>query len=111
MRAYNELDLNVKMIKDRIEISVEVPGLNRDDIDIMVFGNLFRIVAKYPEFTDNDRFLLKEIRRNGTVEREFRLDQPVDTGKISAELKGDGILRITLPLTREEKKIINIREV
>ncbi len=78
-------------------VSIHVPGIKADKIDISVDGNQLRVVGKREEehVTGDKRYVHEEIEK-GSFERIFTLPCAVDEAKINAEL-GDGVLHIALP--------------
>jgi HSP20 family protein len=83
-------------------LAVELPGLNRDDVDLAVEGDSLVISGHKTEATDDDVSATYRIseRRYGHFERAIPLPPDVDRGKISAQFR-DGLLKITLPKNPE----------
>lgn len=88
-------------------VSVELPGVSREDIDIDVKERRLTVKGekKLENSTEKEGYLRVE-RAYGAFERSFLLDESVDSENISAEYK-DGVLRLTLPRKQDEpsKKI------
>ena len=84
-------------------IKAEVPGMNKDEIDITVenFTLTIRGEKKTEQTVKDDQFHRVE-RSYGTFTRSFALPHTVDANKVEAEYK-DGVLTIKLP-QREEAK-------
>jgi HSP20 family protein len=84
-------------------IKVEIPGMNKDDIDITVenFTLNIRGEKKAEQAVKDEQFHRVE-RSYGTFTRSFALPHTVDSSKVEAEYK-DGVLTIKLP-QREEAK-------
>ncbi len=84
-------------------VSADLPGLNKDDIQINVEDNTLTIKGekKFEEKVPRDKYIRVE-RHYGTFVRSFSLPQNVDSTQIKATFK-DGILELTLP-KREEAK-------
>lgn len=79
-------------------LSVELPGVERDDIDLSVDDDALVIRARKErrsEDADKDRFHRVE-RSYGRYERMLTLPVDADTDKIGAELK-NGVLEVTIP--------------
>ena len=89
-------------------IKAEIPGMNKDEIDITVenFTLTIRGEKKTEQAVKDDQFHRVE-RSYGTFTRSFALPHTVDAGKVEAEYK-DGVLTIKLP-QREEAKPKQIR--
>jgi HSP20 family protein len=87
----------------------ELPGVEKDDIEVTISGDRLTIEAKR-QFEEEDRketFYRHEMGF-GTLVRTVALPVPVDAEKIRAELEG-GILKVTLPKVRAaERHTINV---
>jgi len=75
----------------------ELPGVEKDDVEVSISGNYLTIEAerKFEEKTEEDKFFRHELGF-GELMRTVALPVEVDTENIHAELE-DGILNITLP--------------
>lgn len=79
-------------------LSVELPGVERDDIDLSVDDDALVIRARKErrsEDVEQDRYHRVE-RSYGRFERMLTLPVDADTDKIGAELK-NGVLEVTIP--------------
>jgi HSP20 family protein len=84
-------------------IKAEIPGMNRDEIDITVenFTLTIRGEKKAEQAIKDEQFHRVE-RSYGTFTRSFALPHTVDSGKVAAEYR-DGVLTVRLPLREEAK--------
>ncbi|MGH2567397.1 MAG: Hsp20/alpha crystallin family protein [Bacteroidota bacterium] len=84
-------------------VKVELPGVNKDDVKIMLEANVLTIRGekKQDQETKADGYHRIE-RTYGTFQRSFRLPGTVRNEKIDAVYK-DGILTVTLPKAEEAK--------
>jgi len=75
----------------------ELPGVEKDDIEVMIMGDRLIIQAEreFEEEDDEDAYYRHEVGY-GKLMRTIALPVAVDADKIRAELK-DGILEVTLP--------------
>jgi HSP20 family protein len=80
--------------QDRWCIEIDLPGVQRDNIDITVEKNALRLTAERSALQNEFTFAHQE-RAFGQIQRVFRLPETVDTEAIEAELK-DGVLRVRL---------------
>lgn len=85
--------------KDAIHLRLEMPGLERNDVHIVVESNELIIQGQRPDWTVDGTVLLRE-RRVGDYYRVFTLDNSVDTDRIDATMK-NGVLEITLGYAKE----------
>lgn len=102
--------LNVYQDLDNVYVSAELPGIDVNDIEINVEGNTLHIkgLRKLPETDKKVRYHRQE-RGSGQFSRKIRLPFPVNTEKVSAEMKL-GVLTISLPKADEAKpRKINIK--
>lgn len=81
---------------DAFFVDAELPGLSRDQIDVMLQANVLTITAGAEMRGDQARRPLQQERRTGARRRVFRLSQAVDDQKIDARLE-NGVLHLTLP--------------
>lgn len=84
--------------KDAYIVQADLPGFNKEDIQIDISNNYLTIRAKRDDRTEerdeNDRVIRRE-RHFGEFYRSFYIND-VDQDKIEAELI-NGVLKITLP--------------
>lgn len=80
----------------------EVPGFNKENLDITIEENYLTIKGIKSE--DKEDYILQE-RQTGNFIRYFKLNETMDTDNIQAELK-DGVLICNIP-----KKTILVKRV
>ena len=75
----------------------ELPGVEKDDIEVMIMGDRLIIEAEreFEKEDDDDAYYRHEVGY-GKLMRTIALPVAVDSNNIHAELK-DGILEVTLP--------------
>jgi HSP20 family protein len=89
--------------KDHFEVRAELPGMNKDQIDISLHeGSLIISGERKLESEDEEAEASRSERFFGRFQRALELPKPVDAGKVTATYK-DGILTVTLPKTEESK--------
>lgn len=89
--------------------TVDLPGFEREDVDIQVTDHTLRIEAEHEEMLEEEeeRFIRHE-RRHESTERSIRLPEEVDKEAVNARMK-NGVLTITLPkIEIEEARKIEI---
>ena len=96
--------LNVTETAEALNVTCELPGVARDDIDISVEGDVLTIRGerKRPEEGREDARYVRRERRFGPFERSFELPAKVDVENVTARLTG-GVLDIVLPKHPETK--------
>ncbi|QHE86127.1 Hsp20/alpha crystallin family protein [Hydrogenophaga sp. BPS33] len=80
-------------------VKAEIPGVQKEDIDVRVDGNMVTISAELRSDTKekaNGGRVLRRERQEGYASRSFTLACPVDEAKVQASYK-NGILELTLP--------------
>jgi HSP20 family protein len=88
---------------DAIVVSSAVPGVDPEDIDISVAGDVLTIRGEtnVEEEVKEDNYICRE-RRYGSFSRSLRLPLPVIADKADADFE-NGVLRLTLPKAEEVK--------
>jgi HSP20 family protein len=89
---------------DRLRIALEIPGSSKEDMEIEMEEDHFRIQArtKYEKCVENSFFVRCE-NRESTFVRELSLPVPVNPDEAKASYKND-VLEIVVSKKREEKK-------
>ena len=78
-------------------IEADLPGMNRDDIDISVIGNVVTLKGKRntENWKQDDGYRSIE-RSSGSFKRAFRIQSGVDADKVEATYD-KGVLKVVLP--------------
>lgn len=100
--AMNGLPTDVKETKKAYAISVDVPGVKKDDIKLSYKDNVLTINVNkntISDHTDKDGNLLMSERAYGSSSRSYKLPD-VDTTNIKAHVD-NGVLSINLPKLTE----------
>ncbi|MDH5181061.1 MAG: Hsp20/alpha crystallin family protein [Gammaproteobacteria bacterium] len=87
-------------------IRAEIPGVNKEDLDVTLTGNTVTIKGKtrHEEKEEKDNYYRSEIAY-GAFQRSMMLPAEVDTDKVRADYK-DGMLELTIPkLVKNSQKI------
>lgn len=89
--------------KDRITMEVELPGLDRENIDVTIENNRLTISGQRTlQQESEDRTYTRVERAYGSFTRTFSLPNTVDAERVEAQMD-KGLLKIVLP-KREEAK-------
>jgi HSP20 family protein len=103
--------LDVQEDKDNFRVSVELPGLKREDIQVSLEeGALVISGERKTETLDEGIAVHRQERYYGRFSRVLALPSAVAEDKVKAAYK-DGILTVTLPKAEEAKpKTITVSE-
>lgn len=107
----NSFKVDLKETENEYIVEADLPGINKEAIDIEYENNYLTVSAKREETIENkDNNYVRRERSYGQFSRRFYIDN-VDEQKIDASFK-DGVLKITLPKLEKvilDKRKINIR--
>lgn len=107
---YPNYGVSVKDTGDALNVTVELPGVAKEDVKVTLHDGVLTVVAdrKQPELKEGEQWIRNEVSY-GKFERTINLPCPVVAEKISATHE-NGILQVILPKTEESKpKQIAIR--
>lgn len=94
----SQIKVEIKDNPDSLRVEAEVPGVNRDDIDVTIDGNRLTIraeIRQYDADTEDEKVLHSE-RYYGSVQRSFTLPSDIQKDSAKADYR-DGVLVLTLP--------------
>src|ERR1041385_6816307 len=94
-------DVNICETKDGYVLEAEMPGVNKDGLEITLEGNEITIVGHRHVEPLTGEALFRE-SRDTDYRRVFELDPAIDVGKISAHME-QGVLTLTLPKSERVK--------
>jgi HSP20 family protein len=100
-------DLNLNDAGDRYEIRMDLPGMEKADIDIEIRDRVLTVSGtrkeevRREEGEGENKMIRREVSY-GNFQRSLTLPGPVYEGKAKAEYE-NGVLRIFVPKDREEK--------
>lgn len=105
------LRTDVVEMGDGFEISVELPGMEKKDIEVALTGDSLTIKGeKKIERQEEKKGYYMSERSYGSVYRSIPLPPGVDANKADASFK-DGVLNVRLPQTAEAKEKVKRVEV
>lgn len=94
---------DVKDVDGNYELSIELPGFNKEDITASLKDGYLTVSAKHEENNDkkdeNDKYIRRE-RRFGSCKRSFFVGDAITEEDIKASYN-NGILKLTLPKEKE----------
>lgn len=89
--------LNVAETETSYEVSVELPGMAPEDVQVELKDGLLTISGERRQVEEsNDKKFHRVEHTYGKFERSLRLSSPVDEDKVTAEYQ-QGILNVTIP--------------
>lgn len=93
--------VNVREDRDQLYVEAELPGLNQDDLEVLVEGDQLTLRGERKPAADEGRWHRQE-RGFGRFQRTFTLPVAVDADKVEARLE-HGVLFLTLPKSEAAK--------
>jgi HSP20 family protein len=108
--ATQSLSVDLADNDDSFEVTADLPGYDREDIDLSVANRTLRISAERDESTEEgDENYLRRERRRRSVSRSLSLPEDVEEDEASAAYT-NGVLTVTLPKTtsNEDSRRIDI---
>lgn len=97
-KALPPLRMDVTEANEAYRVHVDMPGVNKDEIQVSIDGNTVSIsaeVKRQAEQKDGENVLRRE-RYAGRVSRSFALEHELDDEQASARYQ-DGVLELVLP--------------
>ena len=94
-------DVNIYETKEGYTLEAEMPGVNKDGLEITLEGHEITIVGRRATEVVSGEPLFRE--RNGAdYRRVFEIDPAIDAARISARMN-QGVLFLTLPKSEQIK--------
>lgn len=95
--------LDIKETSDKVQVSAELPGMQKEDIKVSIRDNILHLSGeKKREEEEKDANFHRVERFYGVFSRSVNLPAPVEISKVEAFFK-DGVLRLILPKAEQEK--------
>ena len=95
--------LNVWVGADQTVVTTELPGVDRETIDVSVSGNVLTLKgSRNPEELKDDESYHRRERWYGEFSKTLDLPFDIEVQKVEAKFS-KGILTVTLPLAEAEK--------
>lgn len=104
----SDIKIDVSESDAAYTVKAEMPGVNKEDLDVKIDGNVVSISAKAErnkELKQGEQVIRRE-RYSGVMSRSFSLASDIDEGASSATYQ-DGVLSLTLPKKKntEQKRL------
>jgi HSP20 family protein len=100
-RGFVSPEVNIFETKDGYVLEAEMPGVNKQGLEIMLEGNEITLVGHRQNEAVTGEPLFRE-RNLADYRRVFELDPAIDTAKIAARMD-QGVLTLTLPKSEKVK--------
>jgi HSP20 family protein len=94
-------EVNIYEAKDGYVLEAEMPGVNKDGLEITLDGNEITIIGHRAVVTPIGKALFRECH-TADFRRVFELDPAIDTSKINAKMN-QGVLTLALPKSEAVK--------
>jgi HSP20 family protein len=94
-------DVNIYETKDGYQLEAEMPGVNKEGLEIALEGSEITITGRRTNDAVAGETLFRE-RHGADYRRVFDLDPAIDTERISARMN-QGVLSLTLPKSEAVK--------
>lgn len=92
--------------KDHYELTAELPGVDKKDLDVTLDNGVLTISAesRFEDKEEKDGRVIRQERRYGRYSRSFNLGTDVSEKDIQAEFK-NGVLSLTVPKLEEKAPV------
>jgi len=100
-QEYVAPEVNIFENKDGYVLEAEMPGVNKEGLEITLEGNELTLVGRRHVEAAPGEALFRESHARD-YRRVFELDPAIDTTKVSAKME-QGILTLTLPKSEKVK--------
>ncbi len=91
----------ISSTKDQITLQLEMPGVGKDDLEIILENKLLRIEGN-KKVPDHKNGWLHRERRTGKYVKEYTLEEEVDQDSIKASMD-NGVLTLTVNIKEKAK--------
>ena len=92
---------SIRETADSYTLELEMPGVNKDGLEISIEKNELSIVGRRSTPTPQGTLLHRESRPHN-YRRSFEIDPSIESGKIAARMH-QGVVTLTLPKAEEVK--------
>lgn len=94
-RGFVSPRVNITETKDGYLLHAEMPGVNKDGLEILLEGNELTLIGRRSEGPEGAQLVYRESAARD-FRRMFVLDPTIDVGKIDAKME-NGVLNLHLP--------------
>lgn len=99
----DKMPVDIVEREDEFHVIVDLPGFEKDEVDVQVTDHTLRIEAERSASEDvEEENYIRHERSERSVSRTIALPDEIDGEAVDAELQ-DGVLSITVPKTESAK--------
>lgn len=98
--GHASISANLKEVESGYELQLAVPGYNKSEINIQIDNSLLKVTGK--KEVKGEKYVWQEFGAT-SFSRTFSLPKEVDAEHSEAKCQ-DGILTVTLPFVKKEKR-------
>ena len=112
-KEHNLMKTDIKEKKDKYVITMDLPGYEKDNIDLSINNGYLEVYAKITNEendTDDEEKYVRRERFYGECSRNFYVGEDVTEEDIEAEFK-NGILKIEVPKKEETEKLPEMKKI
>ena len=97
--------VDIQIENDSALVIVDLPGFNKDDVKLVLDGNILSIRAEKPKTEKNESIVWSQ--RPRIIDKKIRLPVDIQRGeeKVESAKFSQGVLTITIPLSKSGKDI------
>jgi HSP20 family protein len=106
-----EPNTNIIEAEKKLIIEVELPGVNKEDVSIVLHGTqelVIKGIKKHPRSSKSQVTYYLFEREFGHFYKKIIIDFPLDTSKIKSVME-NGVLIVTIPKKKVHKIAVNIK--
>ena len=112
-KEHSLMKTDIKEKKDKYVIMMDLPGYEKDNIDLSINNGYLEIYAKVTneenDSNDEEKFVRRE-RFYGECSRNFYVGEDITEEDIEAEFK-NGTLKIEIPKKEETEKLPEMKKI
>lgn len=98
--AARPMHCDIREFDDRYELSLEVPGFQKDDLKVSLKKEYLTVEAEHPKAEPENGRMLRSERYTGSYARTFHVGDDIDSSAVNARYE-NGILQIVLRKLQE----------
>lgn len=96
------MPMDVSRRGEELVLRFDLPGVGSDQVELTVENHTLTIRAERSGTTTDGEQVISQERFQGTLARQLRLPEIVDTERVAAEHR-DGVLTVVLPLSEQAR--------